>query len=111
MKRSPVCHNSTVELGLIIRYFSYLRPSCLRFLELDGFSADVSACRRAFPGMLTFDQFLRATHWEQAKREYDDGFTYDLDAAGLPPTTMTSSRDGGTSAAAAAGVRPSGASR
>ncbi|KAI8463515.1 MAG: hypothetical protein J3K34DRAFT_475157 [Monoraphidium minutum] len=53
-----------------------------RFLRDTGYQADVAACRAAVPGLLTFPEFLKATHWGDAGRSYDDGFEFEPPAAG-----------------------------
>ena len=64
-----------------------LPPACLPALGnpvsfctacLQGFSADVAACRQLVPGMLNFRQFLEATHWADPGLTYDQGVTYHL---------------------------------
>lgn len=59
----------------------------IRFLEKEGFHADVAACRATFPGMLSFAEFLQASHWADPSRTYEDGIGYDL------PALLTSDDD------------------
>lgn len=44
---------------------------CCRFLTERGFKADVAACHLEFPGLLTFDQFLKESNWGDAARTYE----------------------------------------
>jgi hypothetical protein len=48
-----------------------------KFLRETGFDARVEVCRAAFPGMLTFEQFLDATCWGDACRTYEQGIRFD----------------------------------
>ncbi|KAG0628900.1 hypothetical protein M758_1G060800 [Ceratodon purpureus] len=47
-----------------------------KFLSEKGYEADVADCRKRFPGLLTFSEFLELTHWGDASRNYADGFKY-----------------------------------
>jgi hypothetical protein len=50
----------------------------VRFLSKPpGYGVDVAAARRAVPGLLTFDEFLRATGWADPARTYEQGVRYD----------------------------------
>lgn len=46
------------------------------FLRDTGYKADVEQCRKAFPGILTFDDFLHQTKWGERDRKFEDGFEY-----------------------------------
>jgi hypothetical protein len=61
------------------------------FLREKGFDADLAACRRSFPDLLTFEQFLAATNWGDAARTYEEGIRFD---GPLPPPSSSSSRQG-----------------
>jgi len=37
-----------------------------RFLNSDGYSADIPALRRAYPELLTLERYLRQNGWEHA---------------------------------------------
>lgn len=47
-----------------------------KFLSEEGYKADIGDCRKRFPGLLTFSEFLDLTHWGDASRNYADGFKY-----------------------------------
>ncbi|KAF8055819.1 hypothetical protein HT031_006594 [Scenedesmus sp. PABB004] len=81
------------------------------FLRDTGFEADVAACRRDFPGLLTFDQFLAATRWGDAGRTYEDGIAFDgaLPARAEPARRCVGAAPGHRRARAAAQA-PSGSS-
>ena len=46
------------------------------FLSEEGYKADITDCRRRFPGLLTFCEFLELSRWADATRTYADGFDY-----------------------------------
>eukprot|EP00879_Flechtneria_rotunda_P004093 GHRR01004338.1.p1 GENE.GHRR01004338.1~~GHRR01004338.1.p1 ORF type:complete len:229 (+),score=120.06 GHRR01004338.1:1062-1748(+) len=52
------------------------------FLREKGYDADVADCRAKFQGMLTFADFLAASHWGDVNRTYEQGITFD--AAAMP---------------------------
>ena len=47
-----------------------------KFLSEKGYEADMADCRKRFPGLLTFSEFLELTNWGNASRNYADGFKY-----------------------------------
>lgn len=47
-----------------------------KFLSEEGYEANIADCRRRFPGLLTFSEFLELTHWGDTSRTYADGFKY-----------------------------------
>jgi nucleoside-diphosphate-sugar epimerase len=62
-----------------------LRPGLydvVRFLRDVGYGVDVAECRRAHPFVLSFQEFLSLTRWEDPSRTYADGIRYaDAEAA------------------------------
>jgi hypothetical protein len=67
-----------------------------KFLREKGYGADVAACRAAFPGLLTFPEFLVASRWGDAARTYEDGIEFDFGAAGAgAPVTAAAQQQQG----------------
>jgi len=69
-----------------------------KFYSEKGYSADVAACRAAFPGMLTFEQFLQLSGWGDASRDYDQGISF---AAAAQPAAPAQAAAAGSKAASA----------
>ncbi|KAG2447002.1 hypothetical protein HYH02_008156 [Chlamydomonas schloesseri] len=81
-----------------------------RFLTERGYQADVAACRRQFPGMLTFEEFLVRTGWADPSRTFEDGIAFATaaaDAGKQPPAAVGggAAAAGSASAAAAAAAK------
>ncbi len=43
------------------------RPESFAFFNGEGFDADNPASRKIYPGLLTFEQYLRKNGWEKAE--------------------------------------------
>jgi hypothetical protein len=74
-QRSPVR-----TLALPAWPLALLRPGLydvVRFLRDAGYGVDVAACRREFPTLLSFPDFLGLTRWGDASRTYQAGVRYD----------------------------------
>ena len=53
----------------------------VRFIRDTGYGVDVASCRREFPWLLSFAEFLQMTHWGDASRSYDSLWEASLVAA------------------------------
>lgn len=81
-------------------FFHSLIPirSIAKFYSESGYGADVAACRESFPGMLTFADFLRLTHWGDASRTYEQGISF----GGGVPVAVAGGSSGSSGSAQAA---------
>ncbi|GFR41580.1 hypothetical protein Agub_g2301 [Astrephomene gubernaculifera] len=66
-----------------------------RFLTERGYCADVAACRKQFPGMMTFHDFLVTSRWADPALSFEDGISFTssppADPAATSNPTATSS--------------------
>ncbi|GLC52607.1 hypothetical protein PLESTB_000648600 [Pleodorina starrii] len=79
-----------------------------RFLTERGFTGDVAACRAQFPGMLTFEDFLRATRWAEHSRSYEDGIAFAEGTTEAAAASTTTTAAATTAAAGSGGGQPRG---
>ncbi|GIL58204.1 hypothetical protein Vafri_13328, partial [Volvox africanus] len=70
----PVRHNQVPAWPFWFLARDVFRIS--RFLTERGYDGNIAACRAQFPGMFTFEQFLRATGWADASKTFEEGMAF-----------------------------------